>query len=670
MSLVPVLDVEAPPPAPPAPPAPRGRLRSLFLVLCAVLMSASMGLVIAAPPAAALVQFAVPIAATAMRIAPSAVKLITGKAAMTPMTGLLGGGLALGAAGFAGDALGGSWDDDAIWKKFGIKMPWDAKADAVIPDVSNGNKNVKAYNTLTVTRIEWTSVAGPNITGPTLRIEGTCAGTSVCGAPGDAYNYSVVRVHAKCFDPVAKTWSEPTYSLTMNGRVRDLNGNPPCMRTNPTRLDQLASLEVRNTDSTDWVSYKIANPEKYINPDFDPDQIQGVTITGTAQCKHPTTGELRTVTNISQDPGTLPAVQCPAGWTPQSMGWTSTLPDGTTKDLGGVGYDFSEFPLCADMSCVLRVTMDGVPCRVGIDDCYDWMRVEPKSRVACEYGPYALGLAQCRDLEHIYKTTPGVTPNPGPPGQPQPRPAPDGTPQEVPTRLVPSGPDGQPIPDMIPGTPIRPDPYPPTVPTTNPTTAPTAPSTNPTTNPTTAPSNPPFPTSGVNPPIAPPGVPPPKNPDAPNENCIAQGWSWNPVDWVYIPVKCALTWAFIPKDGPGLIARAGDTFNGTGMGDWLGIVPAWIDALPEGGVACMGPPLTVPATMGGATYYPLNACSDPMAKYAQMSRAVMTVVVSFAGVISIVNSVTLAFTGYRAFEREGLAIQAAASKEAERTRSK
>ena len=26
-------------------------------------------------------------------------------------------------------------------------------------------------------------------------------------------------------------------------------------------------------------------------------------------------------------------------------------------------------------------------------------------------------------------------------------------------------------------------------------------------------------------------------------------WSWNPIDWVFTPVKCALVWAFVPKPG-------------------------------------------------------------------------------------------------------------------------
>jgi len=129
--------------------------------------------------------------------------------------------------------------------------------------------------------------------------------------------------------------------------------------------------------------------------------------------------------------------------------------------------------------------------------------------------------------------------------------------------------------------------------------------------------------------------------------------SWNPVDWVYTPVKCALTWAFIPKNGTGgeLFGAFRQKFTDSGIGPWLAIPPMLFGDLPEGS-GCMGPPLNMPASLGGKTYYPLNACSDPMAKYANMSRSLITVVVVFYGMFSVVNSLTTALTGYRMFERE------------------
>ncbi|MGW8593491.1 hypothetical protein ACWGLC_17520, partial [Dietzia sp. NPDC055877] len=85
---------------------------------------------------------------------------------------------------------------------------------------------------------------------------------------------------------------------------------------------------------------------------------------------------------------------------------------------------------------------------------------------------------------------------------------------------------------------------------------------------------------------------------------------------------------------------------------WLALPPVMFADLPEGGGGCQGPPLNMPAPLGGKTYYPLNACSEPMSKYANMSRSLITVVVVFYGMFSIVNSLTTALTGYRMFERE------------------
>jgi hypothetical protein len=127
--------------------------------------------------------------------------------------------------------------------------------------------------------------------------------------------------------------------------------------------------------------------------------------------------------------------------------------------------------------------------------------------------------------------------------------------------------------------------------------------------------------------------------------------SWNPVDWVYTPVKCALVWAFVPKNGGGKMKDIRDKFVDGGFGPWLGIPALMLGDLPQGG-GCMGPPLNMPAQLGGNTYYPLNACNDPMSKYAEMSRSVITLVVGFYGMFAIINSLSTSLTGYRMFERE------------------
>lgn len=59
------------------------------------------------------------------------------------------------------------------------------------------------------------------------------------------------------------------------------------------------------------------------------------------------------------------------------------------------------------------------------------------------------------------------------------------------------------------------------------------------------------------------------------DNCWANGWSWNPISWVYIPVKCALLWAFDPGDGFQEFKDHADEE----MGDWIDLIGGLDDFL-------------------------------------------------------------------------------------------
>lgn len=58
-------------------------------------------------------------------------------------------------------------------------------------------------------------------------------------------------------------------------------------------------------------------------------------------------------------------------------------------------------------------------------------------------------------------------------------------------------------------------------------------------------------------------------------NCWQNGWSWNPLSWVYIPVKCALLWAFDPGDGFDDFKAHADAE----LGDWVALVGGLDDVL-------------------------------------------------------------------------------------------
>lgn len=677
MSLVPVLDVEAPPPAP---PASRGRLRALFLVVVAFVLTTALGFI---PAASASPTLAIPVAKGIVAIAAS---IGTEKAfdAMMDTPSDWGpdgpdgdqakkkrgkwGNRLKGLPGLAVGLIGGLFGAIGLGDMVdGVKAPEDFEQGALDVDQEDlGVNKPGAYRNFRplpdTANFNVHSVAGVQI-GPGLTIAFSCTPGRLtgysCPGPNSTHEITLGAV-ARCFN----TTTGEFYNRNITVRLdRPAPHMPSCWRQTGTTSavyvnDPVQSMLFRTNPTTNTAINGYSEAVRVFNRDFDQTILpedQQTTVTANVECRDPSTGVISTVSKTVLGASVIPTAQCPPGAIPESISWTANK-GGISENLGGIKPKAPDaYPDCPPGKCVRVIYVDGVPCRVGIEVCYDWMNVQPPSRVRCEYGPYTMPIAECADLANIHKTTHGVTPDPKPEWDPTRTPG-----------LLPSNPDGTVDWTKV-GPEFRPDDNP-NIDYKPPVRGPiigTPGQTDPTNPPVTVPSNPPFPTVGVNPPISPPGVNPPKNPDAPSQNCIAQGWSWNPVDWVFVPVKCALVWAFIPKDGPGLIARANDTFNDTGMGDWLGIVPAWLDALPDAGAACMGPPLVVPASMGGATYYPLNACSDPMAKYAQMSRAVMTVVVSFAGVISIVNSVTLAFTGYRAFEREGLAIQAAAAKEAE-----
>lgn len=54
------------------------------------------------------------------------------------------------------------------------------------------------------------------------------------------------------------------------------------------------------------------------------------------------------------------------------------------------------------------------------------------------------------------------------------------------------------------------------------------------------------------------------------KNCIAGAFSWNPVDWVFVPVKCALQWAFKPTTAlETRIARVKTAFENKPPFSWL-----------------------------------------------------------------------------------------------------
>lgn len=78
-----------------------------------------------------------------------------------------------------------------------------------------------------------------------------------------------------------------------------------------------------------------------------------------------------------------------------------------------------------------------------------------------------------------------------------------------------------------------------------------------------------------------------------SDNCWTSGWSFNPFSWVLVPVKCALTWAFVPDTGV-VAGKLSDTWDMLKARPPLSLV-----------VAFVGPVQTFMGTVVGG-------CTDPL----------------------------------------------------------
>lgn len=130
-------------------------------------------------------------------------------------------------------------------------------------------------------------------------------------------------------------------------------------------------------------------------------------------------------------------------------------------------------------------------------------------------------------------------------------------------------------------------------------------------------------------------------------NCWAGALSWNPLDWVFTPVKCAFEWAFVPRASVvnglynGLNAKAART-GGIALAT---AVTAWDFDLDVGG--CSG------VLVAFSDVWPevddmriLNACpGDPLAPAALLS----SVVVGIAAVLGCIFAVSRALGGVVAY---------------------
>lgn len=219
----------------------------------------------------------------------------------------------------------------------------------------------------------------------------------------------------------------------------------------------------------------------------------------------------------------------------------------------------ASYPLCTTKApaggCWLDLQKNGKSCFATGVYCAGWLSNETRWNMTCEWGPYSMPLSDCeKAYGDKFDTEVQQEPNPSPSPS-----APPGTG----TGTIPSSganPTTDPVPDYNPDPNPDPDPEP---------------------------------------------SPDPSDPSNPGgSNCWGSGWSWNPVSWVYVPVKCALSWAFVPRSVPSF----GDVPNPIPPG-WLPSMPGLTDS--NCGPVNIGSLDLGPLYSSTGTTRLFNTCDDP-----------------------------------------------------------
>jgi hypothetical protein len=339
---------------------------------------------------------------------------------------------------------------------------------------------------------------------------------------------------------------------------------------------------------------------------FDDDGLRSDTVMPVPDCGKKATGIPDTVmpTRVDVDevggPVDLPLINKPIGRPSQ---------DTFTCSIGG---------------CLLDLVHNGISCFTS-GDCAGWFADVQKGdkTYACRFGGASVAMKECAVYRHSFD------------------PKKDGTPAGAA-----SSPNGVPIPSTNPTVWAEPDPN------ADPDSAPEpewAPRQDPGEDPgwKEEPVNDPFPEAGTDPDPDPgedPSMPPGNQSDPTKEpDCMSELWSnlLNPVAWVVTPVKCALSWAFKPNSGD--MAQLGDDNAAAFDGSPLGTIRTLVLGSTKMAVqaaGCKGPPFTLAlphigdvqsnghnVTNGGGftkTWYPMDACDDPMAGVALTVRAILT----------------------------------------------
>lgn len=316
-------------------------------------------------------------------------------------------------------------------------------------------------------------------------------------------------------------------------------------------------------------------------------------------------------TSAVGDP-TIPNVDCPAGSVPMKQNVKVNFIGGTggsplqSTDVGTTTIDQTQaakYPQClgaGSTGCAFWIEYNGDQCTVGMPGCATWWDVWQKdtARVVCHWGPYTMPTpADCQEIRHAYVTQFGAVTDPGADT--------DGLTRTTMPALDEQG-TPWPVGDPYPGQ------------EADPSTG-TKTGTDPGTDPGTS--------------TQPAPAPIPSGDDG--SNCWPGGSAaFNPLEWVYMPVKCVMVWAFEPSPETVTQLETKATTNLTTVTAWNDAITGVAGAFSTGGGAdCMGPPVALGFPFN-KTIYPAQSCSGPAADLAAVSRAGSTAGLILAALFS------------------------------------
>lgn len=315
----------------------------------------------------------------------------------------------------------------------------------------------------------------------------------------------------------------------------------------------------------------------------------------------------RTLQTLAAGVGiTLPDVSCPAGTVatgvdvgfapagggvvvpflqptgapaPQAPGWVQTLPEEHPNCIPGAGTNcFLE---------LFQISPGGqiTSCGPAGQYCLDWYTHPQREEIyQCRYGGKVIALERCSPFREPGKILPNADEGTG--GEPAPGPIPYGQPSPTPGVKPVPNPQGEPVPGEDPYNPPRPQPQP---------------------------GTPPAPGTGT--------APVPGAEQTPSE-CWPSGWgAFNPLAWVYMPVTCALQWAFVPSasalNTDALGEAVGDSAIGQ-LGGALGTVGESFGSLGTG--ACGVIADTAPTAFQGGRVV-VDTCGFPWSSMGPLRTA-------------------------------------------------